>query len=69
MKSKSKIADFVSMVALQGDADKLFEEAEQIALRLKEKAKEEIAEEREEIVTNGYFGEESTGELKMDRNV
>ena len=50
------------MVALQGDAEKLQDEAEQISLRLKEKAAEEVEGERDTIVTNGYFGEESTGE-------
>ena len=50
-----------SMVALQGDAEKLVDEAEQIAARLKEKADEDIDKDRETIVTNGYFGDESTG--------
>ena len=49
------------MVALQGDAEKLVDEAEQIAARLKEKADEDIDKDRETIVTNGYFGDESTG--------
>jgi len=53
--------EFCSMVALQGDAEKLVAEAEEISVRLREKAKEQIEGEREEIVTNGYFGEESTG--------
>ena len=52
---------FFSMVALQGDAEKLLAEAGEISLRLREKAKERIEGETEEIVTNGYFGEESTG--------
>jgi len=53
--------EFCSMVALQGDAEKLVDEAQQIAARLKEKADEDIDKDRETIVTNGYFGDESTG--------
>ena len=49
------------MVALQGDAEKLLNEAEEIALRLKEKVNDEVVKEEQAIVTNGYFGEESTG--------
>lgn len=53
--------EFCSMVALQGDAEKLLNEAEEIALRLKEKVNDEVVKEEQAIVTNGYFGEESTG--------
>ena len=49
------------MVALQGDAEKLVDEAEQISARLKEKADQKPKEEKDVIVTNGYFGDESNG--------
>merc|ERR1719187_1752527 len=49
------------MVALQGDAEKLLIEAKEIALRLKEKVNSAVINEERVIVTNGHFGEESTG--------
>lgn len=56
--------EFCSMVALQGDAEKLMIEAEEIALRLKEKANNQVIgehQQQQKVVTNGYFGDESTG--------